>query len=100
MTDPRHAPPHGPAQPLPDAGLDALLRTAPEPAPADFADRVLQRLADRDTVAPLLRQPARPQPAPRWRRLAERAALLAAATLGMGQVLAFIFGLWAATATA
>ena len=74
-----------------DTDLDALLQAAPDPAPADFADRMLQRLA---------RQPAAgPVPAPsRWRRLAERAALLGAAALGMGQVLAFIFGLWATAA--
>lgn len=77
-----------------DTDLDALLRDAPEPAPADFAERVLQRLATQPAAA------AVPPSPPRWRRLAERAALLAAAALGMGQVLAFIFGLWATTAAA
>lgn len=86
MTDPR--------SPWSDSDLDALLQGAPAPAPADFADRVLQRLA---TQPPAAAVPASP---PRWRRLAERAALLAAAALGTGQVLAFIFGLWASTAAA
>jgi len=89
------------AMPWRDPDLDALLRSTPGSAPADFADRVLQRLAQQPAGARphgAHHQPV--QPAGRWRALAERAALLAAAALGMGQVLAFIFGLWAATATA
>ena len=94
MTDPHRAP----APPWSDSSLDALLRSAPDPAPADFADRLLQHLGSQ---AQMLAAPTpAPRPATRWRRLAERAALLGAAALGMGQVLAFIFGLWTATATA
>jgi hypothetical protein len=77
-----------------DTDLDALLQAAPDPAPPDFSDRLLQRLADAQAV------PDKPTATARWRRLGERAALLAAAALGMGQVLAFIFGLWATTAAA
>lgn len=98
MTDPHRTPPGLPLASLPDTDLDALLRSAPGPAPEDFADRVLQRLGAQPQAA--LSPPAAPQAGPRWRHLAERAALVGAAALGVGQVLAFIFGLWAATATA
>ena len=71
--------------------LDLLLRDADSAAPADFSARVMRRIA----ALPLPRR--RPR---RWRLLAQRLALVAAAALGANQVLAFIFGLWAATAAA
>ena len=70
--------------------LDALLRQAGGGAPADFNARVMRHVA----AVPL------PQRPPRWRTLAQRLALVAAAALGASQVLAFIFGLWAVTAAA
>ena len=78
--------------------LDALLRRADAGAPADFSARVMRRVE-------LLPLPARRAT---WRtrwpelalRLGQRLALITAATLGIGQVLAFIFGLWAVTAAA
>ena len=73
-----------------DDELDTLLRLADDGAPADFDTRVMRRIA-------ALPPPRRP---PRWRTLAQRLALIAAAALGTTQVLAFIFGLWAATAAA
>ena len=71
--------------------LDLLLRDAGDAAPADFDIRVMRRIA----ALPLPQRRSR-----RWRLLAQRLALVAAAALGANQVLAFIFGLWAATAAA
>lgn len=87
-----HTRPMPQAAALGDADLDELLRSAPDPAPPGFAEQVVLRLGPQ--------RPAAAAAPPPWRRLADRIALLGAAALGMGQVLAFIFGLWAATATA
>ena len=86
--------------------LDALLRRADAGAPADFSARVMRRVE-------LLPLPARRTTwRTRWRttwrtrwpelalRLGQRLALITAAALGIGQVLAFIFSLWAVTAAA
>ena len=69
--------------------IDLLLRDADGAAPADFNAHVMRRIA----ALPLPQRRLR-----RWRLLAQRLALVAAAALGANQVLAFIFGLWAATA--
>ena len=82
--------------------LDELLHSGPPSAPADFSARVMQQI----TALPLhtglhTRPPTRlPQRPPRWQSVAQWLALIAAAALGMSQVLAFIFGLWAVTAAA
>ena len=74
--------------------LDELLHSGPPSAPADFSARVMQQI----TALPLpTRLPPRP---PRWQSVAQWLALIAATALGMSQVLAFIFGLWAVTAAA
>ena len=78
--------------------LDALLRRADAGAPADFSAWVMRRVE-------LLPLPARRTTRrTRWPelalRLGQRLALITAAALGIGQVLAFIFGLWAVTAAA
>lgn len=73
-----------------DDEFDRLWRADESPAPRDFGRRVMQRIADLPRSAP----------EPRWRTLVQRLALVAAASLGTAQVLAFIFGLWAATAAA
>ena len=78
--------------------LDELLHSGPPSAAADFSARVMQQI----TALPLhTRLPTRlPQRPPRWQSVAQWLALIAAAALGMSQVLAFIFGLWAVTAAA
>ena len=90
--------------------LDALLRRADAGAPADFSARVMRRVE----VLPLPARRALWQATwqatwrttwrTRWPELAlhlgQRLALITAAALGIGQVLAFIFGLWAVTAAA
>ena len=70
--------------------FEVLLREANGGAPKDFEARVMQHIA-------ALALPQRP---PRWRTLAQRLVLIVVAALGAGQVLAFIFGLWAVTAAA
>lgn len=74
--------------------LDHLLHAAEGGAPPGFAAQVMRQIAALPQPLPLQQQPAR------WRRLAQRLALIAAAALGTSQVLAFIFGLWAVTAAA
>ena len=78
--------------------LDELLRSGPPGAPADFSARVMQQIS----ALPGLQPQPHPQPLlpPRWQTLAQWLALVAAAALGISQVLAFIFGLWAVTAAA
>ena len=80
--------------------LDELLRSGPPGAPADFTTRVMQQISG----LPSLQLQPQPQPQllppPRWQSLAQWIALVAAAALGISQVLAFIFGLWAVTAAA
>ena len=82
--------------------LDALLRHADAGAPADFSARVMRRVE----LLPLPARQATWQATWRTRwpelalRLGQRLALITAAALGIGQVLAFIFGLWAVTAAA
>lgn len=70
--------------------LEDWLRSVDERATVGFEAQVLRRIA----ALPSPQQPAR------WRTLAQRLALIAAAALGASQVLAFIFGLWAVTAAA
>ena len=78
--------------------LDELLRSGPPGAPADFSARVMQQISGLPGLHP---QPQpQPLPPPRWQTLAQWLALIAAAALGISQVLAFIFGLWAVTAAA
>ncbi|MCB1927645.1 MAG: hypothetical protein KDH17_06360 [Rhodocyclaceae bacterium] len=62
---------------------DLLARGLLEP-PADFVDRVLQRVA-------------LPPAEPRWRRWARDAALVGGALLGGAQLLAFAFAAWTAS---
>ncbi len=77
--------------------LDELLRSGPPGAPADFSARVMQQISG----LPVLQPQPQPQPLPpHWQTLAQWLALIAAAALGISQVLAFIFGLWAVTAAA
>ncbi len=70
--------------------LEVLLHLGHSDAPKHFSASVMRRIA----VLPL------PQRRPRWRTLAQQLAFIAAAALGVSQVLAFIFGLWAVTAAA
>ena len=70
--------------------LDDLLHAANGGAPPGFDAQVMRHIA----ALPLPQRPVR------WRTLAQRLAFFAAAALGASQVLAFIFGLWAATAAA
>ena len=82
--------------------LDELLRSGPPGAPADFSARVMKQISGLPVLQP---QPQpQPLPPPHWQTraqsLAQWLALIAAAALGISQVLAFIFGLWAVTAAA
>lgn len=70
--------------------LDQLMLAADGGAPPGFDAQVMRQIA----ALPLPQRPAR------WRTLAQRLVLIAAAALGASQVLAFIFGLWAVTAAA
>ena len=74
--------------------LDDLLRTGLPGAPSDFSARVMQQISGLPVSTHQLR------PTPRWQTLAQWLALVTAAALGISQVLAFTFGLWAVTAAA
>ena len=80
--------------------LDELLRSGPPGAPADFSTRVMQKLSGQPGLQPRPQPQPQPLPPQRWQTLAQWIALVAAAALGISQVLAFIFGLWAVTAAA
>ncbi len=68
--------------------LDRLLRTPLLTPPPDFAGQVMERIR---------RWPA-PERAPRLQSAWQWLALAAAAVPAMLQLLAFMFGMWAATA--
>jgi hypothetical protein len=70
-----------------DKELDTLLESGLLSVPDDFVDRVMREVR----VAPF---PAARQ---RWREKLQWLALLGGATLGTFELLAFIFGMWAAT---
>jgi hypothetical protein len=68
--------------------LDRLLRTPILRPPPDFAGQVMMRIQH---------LPA-PEAVPRWQSAWRWLALAAAAVPAMLQLLAFMFGMWAATA--
>ena len=74
--------------------LDDLLRSGPPGPPADFSARVMQQISGLPVSTHQLR------PTLRGQSLAQWLALIAASALGISQVLAFIFCLWAGTAAA
>lgn len=65
--------------------LDTLLKDDLLSVPDDFAQRVMHEVH----LQPMPKPPSRQQERLQW------LALLAAAGLGLSQILAFIFGLWA-----
>jgi len=82
----------------PDAALDRLLADAASELPDDFVGRVMAQLPPRALQA---------LPAPPPRRLRTTLlrglrvlALLAGSLLGLSQVLAFVLGVWLASAAA
>jgi len=80
--------------------LDALLQNDLLQAPADFTQRVMQRIEPLPRPAIRVATPARPAPQ-RWQRLrwlATATGLVGSGLLGLSQLASFVFGLWLATA--
>jgi hypothetical protein len=89
--------------------LDALLRDDFLRPPADFTQRVMQRIQQQHKKTqlqptPLAAAPARPWSSPwtrRWNRLRwllTTTGLVASGLLGLSQLASFVFGWWLVTA--
>ena len=86
--------------------LDRLLATPALAPPADFAQRVMQRIDHFERLRASTRLPERSpahlptgSSASRWPRLQQLSAAMAiagASVLGLSQLLAFVFGVWLA----
>jgi hypothetical protein len=68
--------------------LNSLLESGLLSVPDDFTERVMRDIR----AAPL------PAPRRKWRERLQWLALIGSAVLGASELLAFIFGMWAATA--
>lgn len=68
--------------------LEAILQEGLVEVPSDFSQRVMQRVLAQGPAA---------KPSPYRTRL-QWAALIGGATLGVTQLLAFVFGMWSASA--
>lgn len=79
--------------------LDMLLQNDLLQPPADFSQRVMQRIQSLPQRAELAATPA-PAQSIRWRRLrwlATAAGLVGSGLLGLSQLAGFVFGLWVTT---
>jgi predicted lipid-binding transport protein (Tim44 family) len=79
--------------------LDALMQDDLLQAPADFTQRVMQRIQPRPQPASSAATPAKAAPQ-RWRRLrwlATATGLVGGGLLGLSQLASFVFGLWLAS---